>query len=100
MCEHCVELKTLVMDMLKAVNYMARLQDGHLRPSDGFIREWCSRARQLCTHDDYPPTQEAINGVVPHIVREGARYHVVAYDSSGAHCSESRCELNERRNNV
>ena len=31
---------------------------------------------------------------VKHIVREGARYHVVSWSNLGRHCSEPRCEIN------
>jgi hypothetical protein len=34
---------------------------------------------------------------VEHIVKEGARYHVVSYDTNGAHCSEPNCEMNKPR---
>jgi len=29
-----------------------------------------------------------------HIVCEGARWHILSWDSSGCHCSESDCERN------
>ena len=29
-----------------------------------------------------------------HIVKEGARYHVLWWDSIGTHCSEKDCEYN------
>lgn len=31
---------------------------------------------------------------VPHIYSEGARFHVLSWDTHGAHCSEPRCEMN------
>jgi len=31
-----------------------------------------------------------------HIVKEGARYHVLRYDSTGVHCSEEKCEVNHK----
>ena len=31
---------------------------------------------------------------VPHIVKEGSREHVVWWDADGAHCKETRCEMN------
>jgi len=32
-----------------------------------------------------------------HIVCEGARFHVLSWDTNGEHCSESNCEVNHRR---
>jgi hypothetical protein len=29
-----------------------------------------------------------------HIVKEGARYHVIWWDTEGKHCSEPDCEIN------
>ena len=34
---------------------------------------------------------------VKHIVKDGARYHVLHWDTSGAHCSEVDCEVNKNR---
>ena len=34
---------------------------------------------------------------VPHVIQEGARFHVLSYDSEGQHCSEPQCEVNFRR---
>lgn len=31
-----------------------------------------------------------------HIVKEGARYHVLWWDTLGQHCSEPRCEINHK----
>jgi hypothetical protein len=31
---------------------------------------------------------------VKHIIKEGARYHVIWWDNLGAHCSEPNCEIN------
>ena len=31
---------------------------------------------------------------VKHIVKEGARYHVLWWDEKGRHCSEPKCEVN------
>ena len=33
-------------------------------------------------------------GMVKHIIKEGARYHVHSYDSNGIHCSTPDCEDN------
>ena len=32
---------------------------------------------------------------VKHLYKEGARYHVLSYDSNGVHCSEENCEINK-----
>jgi len=32
---------------------------------------------------------------VPHILLEGARFHVVSWDGYGPRCSEPRCEINK-----
>lgn len=34
---------------------------------------------------------------VPHIACNGARFHVLWWDSRGTHCSEPRCEYNRPR---
>lgn len=34
------------------------------------------------------------NGTEKHIVCDGARYHVISYNSNGIRCSEPNCELN------
>lgn len=33
---------------------------------------------------------------VPHIVSEGARFHVLWWDTHGVHCKEPNCEINRR----
>jgi hypothetical protein len=33
---------------------------------------------------------------VPHITLDGARFHVLSWDSFGARCSEPRCEINRK----
>ena len=32
--------------------------------------------------------------ILVHIIKEGARYHVLHWDTQGRHCSEPNCELN------
>ena len=32
--------------------------------------------------------------IVPHIIKENSRKHVVYWDSNGKHCSEPNCEIN------
>jgi len=32
--------------------------------------------------------------MVKHIIKEGARYHVLRWDTNGQHCSEKDCEQN------
>ena len=36
------------------------------------------------------------DGSVKHISKEGSRYHILYYDSEGAHCSEKNCEINKK----
>lgn len=38
------------------------------------------------------------DGTEKHIRCNGARYHVISWDSQGAKCSEPDCELNKERN--
>ena len=35
------------------------------------------------------------DGTLKHIIKEGAYYHVLWYDSDGTHCSEPNCEINK-----
>ena len=37
------------------------------------------------------------DGTEKHIIREGARYHVLSYDSQGRKCSNPNCEINKWR---
>lgn len=39
---------------------------------------------------------EARARAVPHIVQEGARFHVLWWTNKGTHCTEPRCEVNLR----
>jgi hypothetical protein len=32
--------------------------------------------------------------VCEHIIKEGARYHVIWWDTNGHHCSEPNCKIN------
>jgi hypothetical protein len=43
----------------------------------------------MTTHD----TPEAVEWA-RHIVKEGARYHVIWWNTHGRHCPEPRCEVN------
>lgn len=36
------------------------------------------------------------DGTEKHVVCEGARHHVVSWDTDGEHCSEPNCEINRR----
>lgn len=36
------------------------------------------------------------DGTIKHVHKDGARYHVLWYDSDGAHCTEPNCEINKR----
>ena len=42
-------------------------------------------------------TKRNSDGTEKHIVCDGARFHVVTWDSKGAKCSEPTCEINKRR---
>ena len=35
-----------------------------------------------------------------HIVCEGARFHVLSWNTKGEHCSEPNCEINHRRKHL
>lgn len=37
------------------------------------------------------------DGTEKHIICEGARYHVISYDTLGRHCSEEKCEINNKK---
>ncbi len=39
------------------------------------------------------------DGTEKHIFVEGARYHVLWWDSNGKHCSVPNCEINRRKEN-
>ncbi len=34
---------------------------------------------------------------IKHIICEGARFHVISYDTNGLHCSEFDCIINKKR---
>jgi hypothetical protein len=34
------------------------------------------------------------DGVIHHVIADGARFHTPSWDSNGAHCSEKDCEVN------
>lgn len=34
---------------------------------------------------------------VKHIIKDGARFHVLAWDTHGQKCSEPNCEVNKAR---
>lgn len=44
---------------------------------------------------DMPEQEYNNDGTLKHIVKEGARYHVLHWDSFGTHCSERGCEINK-----
>lgn len=46
---------------------------------------------------DIPPRIVNADGSLRHIIEDGARWHVVWWDTAGAHCSEPECEINRRR---
>lgn len=37
------------------------------------------------------------DGTEKHIICNGARFHVLSWDSNGAKCSEENCEVNKER---
>ncbi len=39
------------------------------------------------------------DGSLKHIRKEGARYHILYWNSNGSHCSEPNCEINKRSKN-
>ena len=45
-----------------------------------------------------PRIPASVDGYVKHVLCEGAREHVVSYDSAGPRCSVENCILNQRRN--
>lgn len=47
--------------------------------------------------NDIPPRIVNADGSIKHIIKDGARYHVVWWDSEGSHCSDPDCEINRRR---
>lgn len=50
---------------------------------------------------DIPPREPSIwPGYIKHVVKEGARYHVVSWSEQGTHCSERDCEINRRAGNM
>ena len=34
---------------------------------------------------------------IPHVIKEGAYFHVLSYDNLGVKCSEPNCEMNKLR---
>ena len=36
--------------------------------------------------------------IVEHIIEEGSREHVIWWDTEGAHCTCTECEVNHREN--
>ena len=49
------------------------------RNSDELRKEKCSKCGKL---------------LKKHIIKEGARYHVLSWSNKGTHCSETNCEIN------
>lgn len=45
---------------------------------------------------DYNPEYNK-DGTEKHIYCDGARFHVLHWDSNGEHCSEPNCEINKRK---
>lgn len=45
-----------------------------------------------------PPSEpSSVPGYVKHVRCEGARYHVLSWDSKGCRCSEPKCVINAER---
>lgn len=38
--------------------------------------------------------------IVDHIIKEGARFHVLYWDNLGEHCSEENCIINYPNNKI
>jgi hypothetical protein len=51
---------------------------------------------RLDTPSDFglPMEQSSVPGYVKHVRCEGARSHVLHWDSKGSHCSEKNCVIN------
>lgn len=46
-------------------------------------------------HDHFWAPQLAYpDGILHHVISEGARFHTPHWDSAGQHCSEKNCEVN------
>jgi len=53
---------------------------------------------QLNKITDFPPIeQSSVRGYIKHVQCEGARFHVVHYDTLGSHCSEPTCIINANK---
>lgn len=47
------------------------------------------------THNHFAvPNLEYDDGIIHHVMCEGARFHKPHWDSRGEHCSEQDCEVN------
>jgi len=46
-------------------------------------------------NDERIEMSELLDEIVPHVVRENSRYHVIWWDALGQHCSEPECEINQ-----
>jgi len=45
----------------------------------------------------FPPIEKSsVRGFIKHVSCEGARFHVLYWDSLGSHCSEKNCVINSR----
>lgn len=75
-----------------------RGQKGHLGNKKRLIR----KIKRIQAAKDAYKQQEELRKqkmmlsepVVPHVIEEGSREHVLSYDSQGRHCSEPTCEIN------
>ena len=46
----------------------------------------------------WPPVeQSSVRGFIKHVNCHGARFHVLHYDTLGAHCSEKNCVINSKK---
>jgi hypothetical protein len=42
------------------------------------------------------PVPASVRGYVKHVRCEGARFHVLYWDSNGCHCTDPKCIINHR----
>ncbi len=50
--------------------------------------------KTLTFRPEYRKCPHCHNRIQKHIICEGARWHVLSWDSAGRHCSEADCEDN------
>jgi hypothetical protein len=55
----------------------------------------------LNTIPEFPPIEKATTNpnYIKHVICDGARFHVIHWDSNGEHCSETKCIINKGKIN-